>query len=344
VLFVGGVILLIFLVVWTGAGAVASVLSRMAWWQLVLICLPYGLIMAVDTLGWRYAFANGAAPYGRMLLARIAGEALNLVTALGSVGGEAVKAWLLRSAASYEASVLSLIIAKTTSTIAQTLLLVVGLIVVWIFLPESTIISAMLALLAVEALLVGGFLAAQLAGLVRRAGGVLVWAGLIENSLHAERLDESLRGFYRHRWDRFLLSVVFHLCGWLLGVLEVAAMLFVLGIPAEVATSTVIEAVGSGVRFATFLVPGSLGVLEGANTGLFVALGLGASAGLAFSLVRRARQLVWISIGLLVLAGSSLQLKTGDAGPQRAARSPGEARPARRHRARRRLRPRPDGP
>src|SRR2546430_16632326 len=96
-LFAGGVVLLVFLVIRIGAGPIVSVLSRMAWWQLVLICLPYGLIMAFDTLGWRYAFADKPAPYGRMLLARIAGEALNLVTALGSVGGEAVKSWLLGS-------------------------------------------------------------------------------------------------------------------------------------------------------------------------------------------------------------------------------------------------------
>ncbi len=275
--------------------------------------------MAVDTLGWRYAFADKSAPYWRMLLARIAGEALNLVTTLGSVGGEAVKVWLLRSAVSYEASVPSVIIAKTTSTIAQTLLLVVGLVVAKAFVPvKGDVISAMFALLAVETLLVGGFLVTQLAGLVRRAGGLLAWAGLIEDSSYAERLDESLRGFYRHRWHRFLLSVAFHFCGWLLGALEVAAMLFVLDIPAGVATATVIEAVGSGVRFATFLVPGSLGVLEGANTGLFVALGLGASAGLVFSLVRRARQLVWIGIGLLVLMAASLQAKTAAAAPRRA--------------------------
>jgi uncharacterized membrane protein YbhN (UPF0104 family) len=60
------------------------------------------------------------------------------------------------------------------------------------------------------------------------------------------------------------------------------------------------------VRFASFLVPGSLGVLEGANTGVFSALGLGASAGLAFSLVRRARQGVWIGIGLIVLVSARL--------------------------------------
>jgi hypothetical protein len=67
-------------------------------------------------------------------------------------------------------------------------------------------------------------------------------------------------------------------------------------------TATVIEALGAGVRFATFLVPASLGAFESANAAAFGAMGLGAGAGLAFSFVRRARQLVWIAIGMLVLA------------------------------------------
>jgi len=87
----------------------------------------------------------------------------------------------------------------------------------------------------------------------------------------------------------------------------VLVILHVLEIPVGVVTAIVIEAVGSGVRFASFLVPGSLGVLEGANTGVFDALRLGASAGLAFSLVRRARQGVWIGIGLIVLVVARMQ-------------------------------------
>jgi glycosyltransferase 2 family protein len=63
----------------------------------------------------------------------------------------------------------------------------------------------------------------------------------------------------------------------------------------------VIEAFGAAVRFATFLVPASIGVLEGANAGALAALGAGAGAGLAFSFVRRARQVVWVGLGLIFL-------------------------------------------
>jgi glycosyltransferase 2 family protein len=319
VLLVGGLVVLAFLVARVGLESIVSVLSRLTWWQVVLICLPYGLIMAVDTLGWRYAFISNPPPYLRMLAARTAGEAVNIVTALGSVGGEAVKVWLLRPAVPYDESVPSVVIAKTTSTMAQTLLLVVGLVLaVTTLTVAGDVIWAMLALLGVELLLVGGFFVTQVAGLVRRAGRLLAWSGLIENASAAEDLDARLRGYYRENWRRFVLSVTFHFGGWLLGALEVLVMLYVLDIPVSMATATVIEAVGSGVRFASFLVPGSLGVLEGANTGVFAALGLGASAGLAFSLVRRARQGVWIGIGLIVLVSARL-LATSAATTERGA-------------------------
>jgi glycosyltransferase 2 family protein len=301
-LFVGGLVVLAILVVRVGLDSVLTVLSRLSWWQLVLVSIPYGLIMAVDTLGWRYAFISRPPPYLRMLAARTAGEAVNIVTALGSVGGEAVKVWLLRPAVPYDESVPSIVIAKTTSTMAQALLLVVGTILaVAVIKVDVDVIWAMLALLGVELLLVGGFFVTQVAGLVKRAGRVFAWSGLITDASAAEELDARLRRYYRETWRRFLLSVSFHFCGWLLGALEVLVILYVLEIPVGVVTAIVIEAVGSGGRFASFLVPGSLGVLEGANTGVFNALGLGASPGLAFSLVRRARQGVWIGIGLIVL-------------------------------------------
>jgi uncharacterized protein (TIRG00374 family) len=319
-LLVGGLVVLAALVARVGLQSVMSVLNRLAWWQLVLVCIPYGLIMAVDTLGWRYAFIAKPPPYLRMLAARTAGEAVNIVTALGSVGGEAVKVWLLRPAVSYDESVPSVVIAKTTSTIAQALLLLLGLVLaVTTITVDGDVIWAMLGLLGVELLLVGGFLFAQVAGLVRRAGRLLAWSGLIEDASAAEELDARLRRYYRENWRRFLLSVSFHFCGWLLGALEALVMLYVLEIRVPVATATVIEALGSGVRFATFLVPGSLGVLEGANTGVFGALGLGASAGLAFSLVRRARQGVWIAIGLVVLVAARLLATSATTAARRAA-------------------------
>jgi uncharacterized protein (TIRG00374 family) len=302
VLLVLGALLVAVLVYRVGAGPILATMGRLSWWQFVLVCLPYAVITAFDTLGWRFAFARDRAPFWRLYGARVVGEALNIVTAVGQVGGEAAKAWLVRRDVSYEESIPSIVIAKTTITIAQALFLLIGIVFAWTVLDvDSQILGWMLWLLVVEVAAVAGFFGAQLSGLIARAGRLLKTFGVVEDASRATQLDEALRGYYRHEWRRFALSVAFHLAGWLLGALEAFVMLWALGIDASLVTATVIEALGSGVRFATFLVPASLGAFEGANAAAFGALGFGAGAGLAFSLVRRARQIVWVVVGLAVL-------------------------------------------
>jgi uncharacterized protein (TIRG00374 family) len=301
-LVLGGLLLGV-LVYRVGASPILQTLARLTWWQFALVCLPYAIITAVDTLGWRFAFARDRAPFHRLYGARLAGEALNIVTALGAVGGEAAKAWLVRRDVSYEESVPSVVIAKTSITVAQALFLVVGLLVAWYLLPPGTeLLRLMTWLLLVEVLAVAGFVGAQLAGLVARGGRLLQMVGAIADTAYAETLDRALRGYYRRQWRRLALSLFFHLAGWLLGVLDAMVILWALGFDASLAAATVIETFGSGVRFATFLVPANLGSSEAANAGAFAGLGLSAAAGLAFSFVRRARQAVWVALGLAVLA------------------------------------------
>ena len=302
VLLIAGIAAIAYSIHRIGWAPILEALARLTWWQLAVVCLPYAAITAVDTLGWRYAFPRAPAPFLRLLGARLAGEALNLVTALGSMGGEAVKAWLIRRDVTYEASVPSVVIAKTTLTIAQALFLLIGVALAWSLLAtDSRVIGAMLWLLVIEIAAVAGFVGVQVAGIVGRAGRLLEWFGVVQRRDYAQRLDATLREYYRQDWRRLSLSTGFHLGGWLLGAIEAYLILFFLAIPADLLTATVIEALGAGVRFAAFLVPASLGAFESANAAAFEAMGLGAGAGLAFSFVRRARQIVWIGIGLLVL-------------------------------------------
>jgi uncharacterized protein (TIRG00374 family) len=296
-----------------GWAPVLAALERLTWWQLVLVCLPYAAIMVIDTVGWRFAFPRDPAPFRRLLGARLAGEALNLVTAVGSVGGEPVKTWLIRRDVGYAESVPSVVIAKTTLTIAQALFLLIGVTLAWTMLAiDSRVIGVMLWLLVVEVAAVAGFVAVQIVGVVGRAGRLLEWLGVVTRDDYARRLDFALRDYYRRDWRRLSLSTAFHLGGWLLGAGEAYLILRFLQIPADLVTATVIEALGAGVRFATFLVPASLGAFESTNAAAFEAMGLGAGAGLAFSFVRRARQIGWIGVGLLVLVSMGWLAKRAD--------------------------------
>ena len=308
-----GAALLGVLVYRVGAEPILEALGRLTWWQFVLVCLPYGVSAAADTLGWRFAFARDRASFWRLYCARLVGEALNVIAAVGPVPGEAAKTWLVRRDVTYEESVPSVVIAKTTITIAQALFLLIGLVLAWHTLPlGSDLLRAMLWLLAAEVIGVAGFVWAQMAGLVGRAGRLLRVVGVSQSTEYAESLDRALRHYYSREWRRLGLSIGFHLLGWLVAPIETVIVLWALGIDASVMTAIVIETLASGVRFATFLIPASLGALEAANAVAFAALGFGASAGLAFTFIRRARQVVWIAIGILVLMAMRLRAGAAD--------------------------------
>lgn len=294
-----GVLALVLLIRHFGLDSVASALTRITWWQFVLICLVYAASLVLDTLGWRFTFVVDQPPFFKLLAARCAGQAVNVATALGGLGGEAIKAWLLRRDLPYEASVPSLILAKTAEVVGQTLLLATGILVGWATgAVGANLLGPMCYLLLVEVVGVSGFIVAQVAGGVGRVGRLLAWVGAGRG---ARRVDGAVRAFYRVHWRALLVAIGFHFAGWLVGIVEVLLVLHSLHVPGSVVTATIIEGLGTGVRFATFFVPASLGTLEGAIAAAFAALGWAASDGLAFSLVRRGRQAVWIGLGLAIL-------------------------------------------
>jgi uncharacterized protein (TIRG00374 family) len=312
---VAGLAIMVVLIVRVGSDDALTAAARALGWRSLLVCLPFALIMAVDTLGWRYAFAYDRVPFLRLMLARIAGEAVNVVTALAPVGGDAVKVWLLRPHVPYRESVASVIIAKTTITLSQALFLLMGVVAALALAVDARLVRAMVWLWLIELIGAGGFLVVQITGLVTRGARLLERFKKLQPLAAAENLDRTLQSFYRREWRRFALSVGFHLLGWIMGAFETWLFLRVLQIPASITTALVIETLGSAVRFATFFVPGSLGALEGANTAAFAALGFGAQAGLAFSLLRRLRQVVWIGLGVVVLLLARARMRLAPEAP-----------------------------
>ena len=216
-----------------------------------------------------------------------------------------MKAWLLRRRVPLDESVLSVVVAKTTIMIGQGLFLLVGIAITWLAAPpDSRLLGWMLWLLAVEVLAIVGFLLAQIQGGFGWVPRVLGRIGL-GRSRHREtvaRLDRGLAWFYRKEPRRLALSIGFHFIAWLLGSLEAYLILNFLGLEVSLETATIIEALGTAVRFATFLVPASLGALEGGFVATFTALGLAPSAGVAFGLARRVREVVWIAVGFAIFA------------------------------------------
>ena len=300
-----GVALLAALVAQNDPGAVLTSIADLSWRLGVIVCFPACLVALFDTLGWRYAFLKGTVAFRALAGSRLAGEAFNMTTPTAAVGGEAVKAWLLRGHASLDATLASVIVAKTTITLAQGLFFLVGVVVAWhTQLVESALLYGMLWFLAIEAVALGLFVLVQTRGMLgwtwRLLGRVGIRAAKGQATLG--RVDDALGRFYRTAPGRLGLSIGFHFLAWFLGSIETWLILKFLGSEVSLATATVIEAFGTAVKVATFLVPASLGVLEGGFVATFKAFGLSPTTAISFSLVKRVREAVWIGIGLVAFA------------------------------------------
>ena len=72
-------------------------LARLSWRLADRDLLSLRLTATLDAAAWRLAFVGRVPPFSKLWSARLAGEAVNATTPTASVGGEPVKAFLLRS-------------------------------------------------------------------------------------------------------------------------------------------------------------------------------------------------------------------------------------------------------
>jgi uncharacterized protein (TIRG00374 family) len=301
-----GGLILAWLVWEIGIAALEAQLRQLSW-RLLLILLPQVVTNVFKTAGWGSAFPRRRPSFRLLFPVRLAGEAVNETTPTGTMGGEALKAFLLvraHAGVSVEEGLVAVVVAKTALVASLAAFVAVALALAWALGDPSPGMLTMLALLAAYmAASTVGFMWAQLRGIFRMGGRALAWIGLGERvEAAAGRLDAELRWFYRARRGRAAAVFGLSLVGWATGVIETWLMLLLLGSPVTLLTALVIEAGAAGVRAVGFLVPGSLGVLEGGIVGLFALLGLDPATGLAFGVVRRIREAAWILAGYACLA------------------------------------------
>jgi len=147
-------------------------------------------------------------------------------------------------------------------------------------------------------ILVAVFLALQHLGLFHRIIAIIEkispfgnWGPALN---HAKELDNTVRQTYQRRPD-LLWSAVWRMIGWLLGTGEVWLALHFLGHDITIPQALMLESVGQAIRAGAFLIPGAMGVQEGAYMLLAASVGITPETGLALSLIKRFREL---SLGL----------------------------------------------
>ena len=302
-----GLAVVAYLVAQIGPASIWSSFVTLGWRLPLVLAFPYAVAGLVDTIAWRLLLP-GPVSLGLVFRARLAGEAVNLATPTMAVGGEPVKAFLLRPHVPLRDGLVSVIADKTTIVAGQIVFLAGGLLAARAALPPSSrLLPIMAGLLAVEIVAIGGFALVQANGGLGGSGRVLGRIGA-RVGLGGERylrglgdLDRALAALYRHGRRRLVASALVHAVAWATGGLEIYIVLSLLGTPVPLGTALIIESFAGGVKFASFMVPASLGALEGGYVAFFEAFGLTATAGLSFVLVRRLREMAWAGVGFLAL-------------------------------------------
>jgi hypothetical protein len=305
--FVIGIALFLYLLKQTGTAEIIARVRALGAGFLLILAIS-GLRQWARAYAWLRCLRAEQRRVGlwAILRARLAGDALADLTAAGPVLGEPIKIAQLRGQLSLPELVSSLAIENSAYTISACLLVLAGTVTLLTMFAvgDSLRIASLVALLFVSLLLLSvAVILKQRWRLVSSFIQVLFrffqWE--FARLPRVRELETNVFDFYSQRRADFLVVALCELMFHLAGVLEIYATLHLIGSPASLLIAFLLEAVNRVINIVFAFVPAMIGVDEAGTALLTNTLGLGTTAGVTLALVRKARMLVWIGLGLVFL-------------------------------------------
>lgn len=308
-------LLVLSLLVWNiGPGNIYEAASNLGPTALLAVLIPSVIMYSVEAYGWKVVLGQAAqrVPFWRLLTIRTAGEVVNMTTPTAYLGGEPLKAYLLKKHDVPMADgAASVVIAKTTMTIAEVFYILMGIaLAFWILGAGNSAGQTITAALLSVGLLVcsiGGFIFIQQRGLFASMLSLVKKLGLRIKALETQEahlcaIDQTIQNFYSHHQKAFYASMGLYFLGWMAESLEVFGIIYFLGGSVSALSALSIGALAVFIKGGSFFIPGSLGAQDAGNMLLLQTFGYSDVTGITFALLRRFREVVWIGIGLLCLA------------------------------------------
>jgi hypothetical protein len=297
-----------------------------------LIAIPYAVVLALDSFGWRNTFEH---PQGvrvfELWRMRVATEAVSNSLPAGPAIGETLKALILqrRFRMPLTEAAANVVLAKFAIAIAQALFSVAALVLAAPTLQENSrsllgrdglewvAFVGAFAFLSVVSLGLWAVARGKLFGrLLQRA--VTFRDGRLRHRLErflplVERADHALGVVARVPRRQTVLAIVEFFAGFVCMGLENFVILSLLSSGVSVAQSIAMEALLALVRIGFFFLPSGLGAQEAGYYFALRAFGVADPETLtaAFMVAKRAKELLWIGVGYAQL--SSLHVHVSDA-------------------------------
>ncbi len=281
-------------------------------WGIAVILAVYFVAFGGDSLSWQLTFRTlpmTAVVTARLFLVRMVGEAFNNTLPAGGMGGEPIKAILLkrRLGIDFREGTASLFLAKTVNMISLVGFLMVGFALMQahpaLDRPYKLVAGIGLGVLLTAVMIFFAIQRYRLSSVL--ATFFLRWTGGRRLARAIETIAEvegRFIAFYSRSQARFGWALTLAFGNWLLGVVEVYAALYFLGFPVSWTEAWIIEAAAQLIRTGTFFIPASLGAQEGVYLLICGAITGSPTAGIAAALARRVREIVWIVAGFGISA------------------------------------------
>jgi uncharacterized membrane protein YbhN (UPF0104 family) len=304
-----GLLLFIYLIRRTGLKSLEANVARFGPWFLVTCTLGASFFFFQAASWWviQKSFFQPM-PLGRLFRIKVVSAAFNIVLPSASLGGDAMRAFMIREHVPLKEGIPSVLFDKTVEFVGSLIFLIVGLILglLSLHLPKALIISVVVSL-SITALSTLLFILAQKAGVTktmmkigRFIPGAESWAA--KNGHHLRALDESLSLLYSRSNTKALIPIGLNVLGRVAGVFEVMIIMAVLRAPINFIQALLISTVVTVGNTVFFVLPGQWGVMEGVYIVILRSMGFPAAIGLSLSIIRRIRTIFFAGVGLLLFA------------------------------------------
>jgi putative membrane protein len=302
-----GFLLVVYLIIASGAADVAHSMLVIGWW-LLPITLFHFVPLTLSALSWRELLPPPTRPHVITILwIRWIRESINSLLPVASIGGDIASARLvhLRGVPGAQAAA-SMVVDITVGTATQLIFVMTG---AALLLTRSTersavvVASTVLIGTGVFFVAIAAFVICQHRGLFGASAKLTrrllpqQWLSVV--AAGASAIDDAVVAAYRAR-SVILAASVLRLIAWAAEAGEIWLVMQALGQPLGIIDAFILESLSSGIRTAAFMLPSGLGALEGGLVMAGALFGLPADTALAIALSKRVRELALGLPGLFV--------------------------------------------
>ncbi len=311
-----GLGLFVYFVKKAGVGQIADGISRLGA-GFVLVIAVSAIRQIVRSIAWTLCMEE---PYRLRfrdaIRARIMGDALgNIIPFAGFLVSEPAKPALIRDRVPLTAGISALAIENIFYGLSVALFIFSGMMALLLSfnLPKGLrIISIVTLVVIVCVIALGVGLIFKRLKFISGTAGFLSRRGLNAKWVEkAQSVEERIYGFYRRNQSRFLPILLLEACFHLAGATEIYVTLFFISPdqPPTFLTAFILESVNRVITVAFKFIPLRMGVDEAGTGRVSKVLQYTIATGVTLAIVRKARDVFWAGIGMLLLLQRGLSLR-----------------------------------